>query len=51
MQSLFKWYLAGQLRPQISLVLALAEAATALRLIKERRATGRIVLRTGYDQL
>jgi NADPH:quinone reductase len=50
MQTLFNWYLSGQLRPMISQVLPLAQAAVALRTMKERRATGRIVLTTRYDQ-
>jgi NADPH2:quinone reductase len=46
MQMLFDWYVAGKLRPQVTDVFALADAAAALRKLLERRAVGRIVLRT-----
>jgi NADPH:quinone reductase len=50
MKTLYDWFLAATLRPVISQVLPLADAAVGLRLMKDRRATGRIVLRTRYDQ-
>jgi NADPH2:quinone reductase len=46
MQTLFDWYLQGRVRPHLSNVLPLEAAPDALRLVKERRATGRIVLTT-----
>jgi NADPH2:quinone reductase len=46
METMFGWFLEGRLRPQITKVLPLAEAATALRLLSDRKATGRIVLTT-----
>jgi NADPH2:quinone reductase len=45
-QTLFGWYREGKLRPRITNVFPMAEAAAALRLMQERRATGRIVLTT-----
>ena len=44
MDELFALYEAGKIRPRISTVLPLEQAAEALRLIEERRATGKIVL-------
>jgi NADPH:quinone reductase len=46
MQRLFDWYVAGKLRPQVTDVFALADAAMALRKLLERRAVGRIILKT-----
>jgi NADPH:quinone reductase len=43
---LFRWYLEGKVRPHISHVFALEDTAKALRMVQERRATGRIVLTT-----
>ena len=47
MESLFGWYRAGQLRPQITQTYPLERAGEALRELKDRRASGRIVLVTG----
>ena len=47
-QVLFEWYRDGRLRPLVTQVLPLEQAAEALCLMKERRATGRIVLTTRY---
>jgi NADPH2:quinone reductase len=47
MDELFAFYEAGQIRPRISATYPLAEAAQALRLIEERKATGKIVLTVG----
>jgi NADPH2:quinone reductase len=44
MDELFALYEAGKIRPQISAVLPLEQAADALRLIESRRAKGKIVL-------
>lgn len=41
---LFAWYEAGKLKPLVSEVLPLAEAARALHLLKSRQATGKVVL-------
>ena len=43
---LVAWYADGRLRPVISHRMKLAEAAAAYRLLRERRATGKIVLET-----
>jgi NADPH2:quinone reductase len=43
--ALFAWYEAGRLQPKTDSVLPLAEAATALRLIKDRKVIGKLVLR------
>ncbi|MGH6969225.1 MAG: zinc-binding dehydrogenase, partial [Stellaceae bacterium] len=40
------WYAEGRLRPVVSHRLKLAAAAEAYRLLRERRATGKIVLET-----
>jgi NADPH2:quinone reductase len=50
LQTLFDWYREGKLRPLVTQVLPLEEAARALDLMKERRATGRIVLTTRHDE-
>lgn len=46
LQALFDWYREGKLRPLVTQVLPLEEASQALSMLKERRATGRIVLTT-----
>lgn len=46
MQTMFDWYLAGRMRPHITGVMHLREAAAALQLLANRTATGRIVLTT-----
>jgi len=43
---LLTWYKAGQLKPHIHRIYALAEAAAALRELMERRARGKIILKT-----
>jgi NADPH2:quinone reductase len=40
------WYAEGRVRPVISHRLRLADAADGYRLLRERRATGKIVLET-----
>ena len=44
---LFAWHRDGRLKPHVSETLDLAQAATALDLIKTRRSTGKVVLTTG----
>jgi len=46
-ERILAWYAAGQIRPQISHVLALGEAEAALDLLRRREATGKVVLTTG----
>jgi NADPH2:quinone reductase len=43
---MFQWWETGKLKPRISGRYDLAEAKTALRLVGERKATGKIVLTT-----
>jgi len=43
-QQLFAWYTEGKLKPHISRTYPLAQAATALRDMLERKVTGKIVL-------
>ncbi|MET0657819.1 MAG: NADPH:quinone oxidoreductase family protein [Steroidobacteraceae bacterium] len=50
MQRLFGWYAEGKLHPHISASLPLAQVSTALTMVKERRATGRIVLTTSHHE-
>jgi NADPH2:quinone reductase len=45
--ALLGWYGQGRLRPHVGHVLPLAEANAALDLLRERRATGKVVLRVG----
>ncbi len=44
---LFRWHGEGRIRPHVSATLPLERAADALRLIAERRSTGKVVLTTG----
>jgi NADPH2:quinone reductase len=46
MRRLFDWYAEGKLHPHISARFPLEEVGSALKLMKERQATGRIVLTT-----
>jgi NADPH:quinone reductase len=43
-RELFQWWREGKLRPHISRRLKLAEASAALRLLLQRRSTGKVVL-------
>lgn len=45
-RTLLRWYQEGRLRPHISHRLDFTEAADGLRLLKERRSTGKVVLLT-----
>ncbi|MEM7547141.1 MAG: NADPH:quinone oxidoreductase family protein [Pseudomonadota bacterium] len=42
---LFRWFEEGRLKPHISNILPLADAAEALDLLRTRRATGKVVIR------
>ncbi len=46
-EELFAWYLDGRLKPLVSHELDLAEAPRALALLRDRAATGKVVLTTG----
>jgi NADPH2:quinone reductase len=45
--ALFAWFETGKLRPHVSHRLDLARAAEAMRLLTDRKATGKVVLTTG----
>jgi len=45
--TLFGWYQAGKLKPLVSQTFDLADAPLALKLLSERRTTGKVVLTTG----
>ena len=47
MATLFALYEAGALKPHVSATFAMAEAASALRALATRRATGKVVVRIG----
>lgn len=47
---LFAWFEQGRLRPHVSHALDLAGADEALGLLKDRKATGKVVLTTGRDR-
>ena len=42
--TLFAWYAQGRLRPHVSHVLTLDDANAALDLLRDRKATGKVVL-------
>lgn len=44
---LFDWYRTGRLKPHVSHCLDLAEASSALALLRDRRSIGKVVLTTG----
>lgn len=44
---LFDWYEAGLLKPHISMTLTLEQAGEALCMLRDRRATGKVVLTIG----
>jgi NADPH2:quinone reductase len=50
MKVLYRWYLEGKVRPHISNEFPLERAAAALRMVQDRKATGRIVLTTSRAQ-
>ena len=45
---LLHWYKAGELQPHISHTFDLSQAADAMNTLKGRKATGKIVLKTGF---
>jgi NADPH:quinone reductase len=47
--TLFGWYEGGRLHPHVSHVLPLAEANAGLDLLRERKATGKVVIEIGYS--
>jgi NADPH:quinone reductase len=44
---LFDWHAEGRLRPHVSATLPLERAAEGLRMLAERRSTGKVVLAVG----
>ena len=44
MATLFHWYAAGRLRPHVSHLLPLEQAAEALELLRTRKSTGKVVV-------
>ena len=47
MATLFDWWREGRLKPRVSARYGLADAATALAELRDRRATGKLVLAAG----
>jgi NADPH2:quinone reductase len=47
MQEALEWWAAGKLCPHVSKVMDLADAASAIEMLKSRAVTGKIVLTTG----
>jgi NADPH2:quinone reductase len=47
MQRLGTWYAEGRLKPHVSQTFPLEQASDALRLMAERKVTGKIVLTAG----
>ncbi|PWE33739.1 zinc-binding dehydrogenase [Maritimibacter sp. 55A14] len=45
--TLFAWYAEGRLKPHVSHVLPLEQAAEAMELLRSRKSTGKVVVRTG----
>lgn len=48
--TLLDWYGAGRIRPHVSHVLPLGQAAQALALLKDRRSTGKVVVRCAASE-
>ena len=42
---LTRWYVEGRIKPHVSNVLPLAQANEALDLLRQRKATGKVVVR------
>ena len=42
--TLFRWYFEGRIKPHISHTLPLRDVAEGMRLMKERKSTGKIVI-------
>jgi NADPH2:quinone reductase len=49
-EQLFRWFEDGKLKPHVSHVLDLGQAAQALDLLRRRKATGKVVLTTGRSE-
>lgn len=49
LRTLFDWYAEGRLRPHVSHVLPLDRAGEALALLRERKATGKVVVTIGDE--
>lgn len=45
LKTLFGWWAEGKIKPHVSHVVPLAEAATGLDLLRERKATGKVVIK------
>lgn len=45
LSTLLDWYAAGELRPHVSHILAMEDLATGLQMLRNRSATGKIVIR------
>ncbi|MDA1239934.1 MAG: zinc-binding dehydrogenase, partial [Chloroflexi bacterium] len=43
-RELLDWYVEGRLRPHVSTVVPFEEFADAMRLLRDRRSTGKVVL-------
>lgn len=43
-ETLFRWYSEGRIKPHISHVLPLEQVAEGMRLLKERKSTGKVVI-------
>ncbi len=48
-ETLLAWYAAGRLHPHVSHVLPLEEAEAGLDLLRDRRATGKVVVRVSGE--
>jgi NADPH:quinone reductase len=49
MRELLAWYAEGRLHPHVSNTFPLADYAEAMRLLRDRRSTGKVVLRVSED--
>jgi NADPH2:quinone reductase len=48
--ALFAWHAQGRLHPRISHVLPLEAAEAGLDLLRQRRATGKVVIQVGVSR-
>ena len=49
-QTLFRWYEERKLKPHVSERFDLADAARAIQALRQRKATGKVVLTTGRTE-